>query len=216
MTVRNLFIAPALVLALAGHAQSAADLLGRNLLKDPGAESKDAVESTAWCDAETYKGKGGRCTREVYGQTNGVFPKGWGEKNGHGEKLFRFSTDDRIEVRTKEQRIDLTLLKDSIDQRKVIGRSSGLMAAFGNPGLRGQVVVEYRNQDDKPIQTVRTPIKECLVQGDQWDLIRSSQSSIVPVGARYAVVRMQLNTTPDATAGGSFVMDDVSFELLLR
>lgn len=217
MKIRTIAPGLAFLLALAAHAQSpASDLFGRNLLKDPGAEATEAAEAGAWFDAETYKGKGGRCTREAYGQTTGVFPKGWGAKNAHGEKLFRFSTDDRIEIRTLTQRIDMTALADSIDRKKVIGRFSAHMASIVNPGLRGQVVVEYLNVDGKPIQKVNTPFRECHVQGDQWQLVKASQSAIVPVGARYAVVHLQVNTTPDATAGGSFVMDDVSFELLAR
>jgi hypothetical protein len=194
----------------------AVPLIGVNLLKDPGAEATDEAEKTAWGGPAHFTTKGCGMSAEPYGRTTGVFPKGWGEQNGHGSNLFRFSCTAHNEVRTRVQRYDLTALADTLDHGHVVGRITGLMASVGNEGLRGNVVVEYRNMDDKTIQVLKTNNLPSAVKGDAWKLTRCAQSGMVPAGTRYAVVYLSMILDEDARPGGSFVMDDVAFELFYR
>lgn len=226
MNTRILFTCLTAALTLSGpvHAQQPANAAGasntglfdRNLLKDPGAEATEKSEQAAWFTADTYKDKPYRCVREAYGQTAGIFAKDWGKKNDHGANLFLFSNAERIEMRSLVQKIDLTSLGDSIDQGKILSRVAGYMANIGNPDIKGAVIVEFTNVDGKPIQTQRTPNKPMAVQGDQWQLVRTSQSGIIPVGTRYASVYLMANWAGAAQLGGHLVMDDVSFELIRR
>jgi hypothetical protein len=197
-------------------ASPSAPLFGVNLLMDPGAEATDEAGQAAWGGSAHFTSKGCGMTAEPYGMTAGVFPKGWGEQNGHGRNLFRFSCTERKEVRTLPQRFDLTALADTLDHGHVVGRITGQMASVGNPGLRGNVVVEYRNMDDKTIQVLKTNNLPCAVKGDAWKLTRCAQSGMVPAGTRYAVVYLSMILDEDAKPGGSFVMDDVAFELIQR
>jgi hypothetical protein len=222
MILRTLLVLVPLTLTHAAAAQTpnepspAASLIGVNLLKNPGAEATDDAGLAIWGGPAHFTTKGCGMSMEAYGKTAGVFPKGWGEKNGHGSNLFRFSCTERAEVRTLVQRFDLTPLADTIDQGLAVGRIAGLMASIGGTGLKGQVVVEYRNMDDKTTQVLGTVNAPCAVKGDAWKLTRCSQSGVIPSGTRYAVVYLTLNLAPDAKPGGSFVMDDVSYELFIR
>ncbi len=191
------------------------ELAGRNLLKNPGAEATDPAELAAWAREGTFAGKPGTMAIATYG-ANGLFAKGWGEKNGRGEHFFQFTATARTEVRTEPQRIDISVLKDSIDARKVVGRIVGHMGAVGNPHFKGCVVVEYLNDHGKPLQTLRTRNLPCDTQGPDWQLVRCSESGIIPPGTRTALVYLSAYFDADGSVAGSFVMDDVSFELHLR
>ncbi len=165
MHLRDLLL-PALLVACASasaqtpatgdSAASPSALVGVNLLKNPGVEDTDKAEKAVWGGSEHFADKSCAMVAEPYGKTKGVFVPGWGEKNAHGTNLFRFSCAERTEVRTMVQRFDLTPLADTLDQGRVVGRITGHMAAIGNPGLKGNVVLEYRNVDDKTTMTLRT------------------------------------------------------------
>ncbi len=47
-------------------------------------------------------------------------------------------------------------------------------------------------------------------------MTRCAQSGVIPAGTRYAVVYLTMTLDKDAKPGGSFVMDDVSYELFYR
>mgnify|MGYP000862416333 FL=1 len=207
---------PAVGAATPAAAKQASPLVGPNLLKNPGAEATDAAGHLVWAAAYQYKSLPYRMTVEAYGSTPGVFMKGWGEKNKHGANYFRFSAEERAEVRTQEQRFDLTSLGDTIDKGRVIGRVAGYIGAIGNKSFKGNVVVEYRNSDDKVLKTIRTPNMPYDVQLSDPKLTRCSQTLVLPVGTRYAAVYLSAYFESDADLSGSLVMDDVSFELIYR
>ena len=207
---------PAVGAATPASAKQASPLVGPNLLKNPGAEAKDETEKAVWAAPDQFKDKGYRMNQEAYGSTPGVFMKGWGEKNKHGANYFRFTADERAEVRTQEQRFDLTSLGDTIDKGRVIGRVAGYIGAIGNKSFKGNVVVEYRNRDDKVLKTIRTPNMPYDVQLSDPKLTRCSQTLVLPVGTRYAAVYLSAYFESDADHSGSLVMDDVSFELIYR
>jgi hypothetical protein len=190
--------------------------MGVNLLSNPGAEATDMAEQAVWGGAEHWTTADCAMNAEPYGASKGVFVQGWGEKNAHGTKLFRFTCAERKEVRTLVQHFDLTPLADTLDQGRVVGRITGHMASIGNDGLRGNVVVEYRNADDKTTMTLRTANTPCAIKGDAWKLTRCAQSGVIPAGTRHAVVYLTMTLDPNAKPGGSFVMDDASFELFYR
>ena len=207
---------PTVGAATPAAAKQASPLVGPNLLKNSGAEAKDEAEKAVWAGPEQFKDRGYRMSQEAYGATPGVFMKGWGEKNKHGGSYFRFSADERAEVRTLAQRFDLTSLGDTIDKGRVIGRVAGHIGAVGNKSFKGNVVVEYRNGDDKVLKTIRTPNMAYDVHLNDPKLTRCSQTLVLPVGTRYATVHLSAYFENDTDHSGSLVMDDVSFELIYR
>jgi hypothetical protein len=191
-------------------------MAGRNLLVNGDAEASEGKDAAAWGDAAYYADRAGTITAVNYGAPDGVFPKGWGAQNGHGERCLKATLAKPGEVRSPEQRIDLTQLADTIDQGKARGRIAGQFAAIGNPALKGHVVVEYRNADNKPLLTLRTRQQAWDVSGNEARLVRSSESGVIPAGTRSAVVYVIALVEGNAATTGSFVMDDITFDLHLR
>lgn len=191
-------------------------MTGHNLLENGDAEASGGKAAGIWGDAAYYADRAGTITVVNYGAPDGVFPKGWGAQNGHGERCLKATLLKPGEVRSPEQRIDLSMLADTIDQGKARGRIAAQFAAINDPALKGHVVVEYRNADNKPLLTLRTRHLAWDVSGTEAKLVRSSESGVIPAGTRSAVVYLVVLAEGNARTTGSFVMDDVTFDVHLR
>jgi hypothetical protein len=196
------------------------NLLNKNLLKNPGAESGEP-DVPGWELGEVKLQNGAERTGTIdsssYGHTSGEFDDEQGKSRGFGNFYFRLSGDHRDAVlASKPQVISLAAARREIDAQEVGYKLSGYFGTSDEDYSVARLVAVFRDAAGKELATVQTDEYFAKLH-EHGEFKPQEKMGLVPVGtARVEVFLRAYGTQSKGNAENSAWLafaDNLNFSL---